>query len=63
MGGINVISGIEDLVRKQIAEFLDPDKKIVYKMYKKTDLSSHNLFTVNPNDYTYNRPYSGELVI
>lgn len=63
IGGSFVKYGINNLVKEQIADFLDPEKKIIYNMYKETQLSDHDLFTINKNDYIYNRPYSGNIIL
>lgn len=63
INGVNIQYGIDRLVKEQIANFLDPEKKIIYSMYKETQLSDHGLYTINKNNYIYNRPYSGNVIL
>ena len=56
--------GINKRVQNQIMDFLDPESKVVFCLYKENiSLIEKGLCTINKNNYVYNRPYSGNLTI
>ena len=48
-----VYGNIRNKVIDQIADFLDPDKKIVYNIYKVTNLYDNNLRTIDKTNLIY----------
>ena len=60
---LTINCGLQEHIFDQITNFLDPEKNIVYDMYKKTSLYEHNLRTIDNSSYLYNKPYSGNVDI
>lgn len=63
INGHNIKGNIRNMVIDQITNFLDPNKEIVYNIYKVTNLYDNNLRTIDKNDYLYNKPYSGDIIV
>lgn len=53
--------GINDIVKRQIMDFIDPQRQIVFCLYKTLSLSTLNKVTLNQESYIYNKPYSGNI--
>ena len=61
--GVQYVKNLNDIVKTQIMNFLDPDKKIVYNLFKKGTLSEHDLYTISSDNYIKTMPYSTDIDI
>lgn len=61
--GNEYISGLNKIVQTQIMNFLDPDKKIVYNIFKSGALGEHKLYTISSDNYIKTEPYSKDINI
>ena len=53
--------GVNDVVKRQIMDFIDPQRQIVFCLYKTLSLSTLNKVTLDSDNYIYNKPYSGNI--
>lgn len=61
--GVQYVKNLNDIVKTQIMDFLDPDKRVVYNLFKEGTLSEHNLYTISSDNYIKTMPYSTDIDI
>lgn len=59
---VQYVKNLNDIVKTQIMNFLDPDERVVYNLFKSGILSDHKLYTLS-SDYIKTEPYSENINI